>query len=95
MAAKIDNTYCEALEGLCVQLMVTAQDVEFLNRAAIAFTALPSTVFGDAEGVIVRARINLHISKAVISFLYQMQYNENDWSDPEVSSGLECVIKLF
>ena len=50
----IENTYCEAFEGLVVQLMVTAQDAEFLNRAVNAFTALPSTVFGDAEGGIVR-----------------------------------------
>jgi len=34
--------------------MVTAQDQEFLYRAANAFTALPSTVFGDVEGGIVR-----------------------------------------
>jgi formylmethanofuran--tetrahydromethanopterin N-formyltransferase len=34
--------------------MVTAQDAEFLIRAVSAFTALPSTVFGDAEGGIVR-----------------------------------------
>ena len=52
--AIVENTYCEAFEGLVVQLMVTAQDAEFLNRAANAFTALPSTVFGDAEGGIVR-----------------------------------------
>jgi len=50
----VDDTYCEAFEGLCCQLMVTAQDAEFLNRAVNAFTALPSTVFGDAEGGIVR-----------------------------------------
>ena len=50
----IEDTFCEAFEGLCVQLMVTAQDAEFLNRAANAFTALPSTVFGDAEGGIVK-----------------------------------------
>lgn len=50
----VENTYCEAFEGLCVQLMVTAQDEIFLTRAANAFTALPSTVFGDAEGGIVR-----------------------------------------
>jgi len=50
----IEDTFCEAFEGLCVQLMVTAQDAEFLNRAINAFTALPSTVFGDAEGGIVR-----------------------------------------
>jgi len=34
--------------------MVTAQDAEFLHRAVNAFTALPSTVFGDAEGGVVR-----------------------------------------
>jgi formylmethanofuran--tetrahydromethanopterin N-formyltransferase len=51
---EIVDTYCEAFEGLVVQLMVTAQDAEFLTRAANAFTALPSTVFGDAEGGIVR-----------------------------------------
>ena len=51
---EIEDTYCEAFEGLVVQLMVTAQDAEFLNRATNAFTALPSTVFGDAEGGIVR-----------------------------------------
>jgi formylmethanofuran--tetrahydromethanopterin N-formyltransferase len=52
--AYVEDTYCEAFEGLCVQLMVTAQDAKFLNRAANSFTALPSTVFGDAEGGIVR-----------------------------------------
>ena len=50
----IEDTYCEAFEGLVVQIMVTAQDAEFLNRAVNSFTALPSTVFGDAEGGIVR-----------------------------------------
>ena len=50
----IENTYCEAFEGLVIQLMVTAQDAEFLNRAINAFTSLPSTVIGDAEGGIVR-----------------------------------------
>ncbi|MHA1487564.1 MAG: hypothetical protein ACTSSC_10405 [Promethearchaeota archaeon] len=38
---EIEDTYCEAFEGLVVQLMVTAQDAEFLNRATNAFTALP------------------------------------------------------
>jgi len=50
----IDDTYCEAFEGLCVQLQITAHDEKFLYKAANAFTALPSTVFGDAEGGIVR-----------------------------------------
>jgi len=52
--AIIEDTYCEAFEGLCCQLMVTAQDANFLYKAANSFTALPSTVFGDAEGGIVR-----------------------------------------
>ena len=52
--AQIENTYCEAFEGLVVQLMVTAQDAEFLSRAVNSFTALPSTVFGDVEGGIVK-----------------------------------------
>jgi len=51
---EIVDTYCEAFDGLVVQLMVTAQDAQFLTRAVNAFTALPSTVFGDAEGGIVR-----------------------------------------
>ncbi|MFX1256927.1 MAG: formylmethanofuran--tetrahydromethanopterin N-formyltransferase [Promethearchaeota archaeon] len=51
---KIENTYCEAFEGLVVQLLITAQDAKFLNRAANSFTALPSTVFQDVEGGIVR-----------------------------------------
>lgn len=52
--AIVEDTYCEAFEGLVVQIMVTAQDAEFLNRAVHSFTALPSTVFGDAEGGVVR-----------------------------------------
>jgi formylmethanofuran--tetrahydromethanopterin N-formyltransferase len=51
---EIEDTFCEAFDGLVVQLMVTAQDVEFLTRAVNAFTALPSTVFGEAEGGVVR-----------------------------------------
>ncbi|MFO8019830.1 MAG: formylmethanofuran--tetrahydromethanopterin N-formyltransferase [Promethearchaeia archaeon] len=51
---RIKDTYCEAFEGLVIQLMVTAKDAQFLNRAVNAFTALPSTVFGDAEGGIVK-----------------------------------------
>jgi formylmethanofuran--tetrahydromethanopterin N-formyltransferase len=52
--AKVEDTYCEAFEGLCVQLQVTAQDTQFLTRAVNSFTALPFTVFGDVEGGIVK-----------------------------------------
>ncbi|MHA1805732.1 MAG: formylmethanofuran--tetrahydromethanopterin N-formyltransferase [Promethearchaeota archaeon] len=52
--ALIENTYCEAFNGLAIQVMITAQDKIFLERAVKSFTALPSTVFGDAEGGIVK-----------------------------------------
>ncbi len=51
---ELEDTYCEAFSGLVVQILTTAQDIGFLNRAVNGFTALPSTVFGDAEGGIVR-----------------------------------------
>jgi formylmethanofuran--tetrahydromethanopterin N-formyltransferase len=50
----IEDTFCEAFEGLVVQIEVTAEDKKFLKRAVHSFTALPSTVFGDAEGGIVK-----------------------------------------
>ena len=48
------DEYCEAFSGVGVQILATAQDEQFLSRAVNSFTALPSTVFGDAEGGIVR-----------------------------------------
>ncbi|TXT65170.1 MAG: Formylmethanofuran--tetrahydromethanopterin formyltransferase-like protein [Promethearchaeota archaeon] len=51
---KIEDTFCEAFEGLVVQIQITAKDKQFLSRAVNSFTALPSTVFGDAEGGVVR-----------------------------------------
>jgi len=46
----VDDTYCEAFDGLFVRLLVTAKDEKRLERAANAATALPCTVFGEAEG---------------------------------------------
>ncbi|MBY9006668.1 MAG: formylmethanofuran--tetrahydromethanopterin formyltransferase [Candidatus Lokiarchaeota archaeon] len=54
MKDMIENTFCEAFEGLTVQLMITAEDDIFLDKAVQNFTALPSTVFGHAEGGIVK-----------------------------------------
>ncbi len=47
---EIENTYCEAFEGLFVRMGITAKDEKRLKRAAYGATALPSTVFGEAEG---------------------------------------------
>jgi len=44
------NEFAEAFPGTAVQLLVTAKHQRLLERAVYSFTALPSTVFGDAEG---------------------------------------------
>ncbi|MBN2518829.1 MAG: formylmethanofuran--tetrahydromethanopterin N-formyltransferase [Candidatus Altiarchaeota archaeon] len=46
----VEDTYCEAFDGLYARLLVTAKDEKRLKRAAIAATALPCTVFGESEG---------------------------------------------
>jgi hypothetical protein len=47
-----------------------------------------------SEGAVAKARINYRSGPAVISFFYQFKFNENDWGDPEVTSGLETLITL-
>ncbi|TFG05171.1 MAG: formylmethanofuran--tetrahydromethanopterin N-formyltransferase [Promethearchaeota archaeon] len=51
---EIEDTYAEAFEGTVTQLMVTAKNENLLKQAVYSFIALPSTVFGDAEGGLVR-----------------------------------------
>ncbi|MEM2907329.1 MAG: formylmethanofuran--tetrahydromethanopterin formyltransferase, partial [Candidatus Odinarchaeota archaeon] len=50
MVAEIDDTYCEAFDGLYSRMLVTAADRKRLLRAAVHATALPLTVLGEAEG---------------------------------------------
>ena len=47
---EIEDTYCEAFEGLFARLCITARDDKRLKRAAYDATALPCTVFGESEG---------------------------------------------
>ena len=47
---EIENTYCEAFDGLFARICITARDEKRLKRAAYGATALPSTVFGESEG---------------------------------------------
>lgn len=47
---EVEDTYCEAFDGLFSRLLVTARDRKRLERAACAATALPCTVFGESEG---------------------------------------------
>ncbi len=46
----VEDTYCEAFDGLFIRIIITTKDEKRLKRAAYSFTALPSTVFGEAEG---------------------------------------------
>ncbi|OFV67800.1 MAG: formylmethanofuran--tetrahydromethanopterin formyltransferase [Candidatus Syntrophoarchaeum caldarius] len=47
---EVEDTFCEVFDGRYVRLIVTAADSRRLRRATYSSTALPSTVFGEAEG---------------------------------------------
>ncbi len=47
---EIEDTYCEAFDGLFARICVTAKDDKRLKRAVYSATALPCTVFGESEG---------------------------------------------
>ena len=49
----------------------------------------------ESKGVIIKTRINAQISKAIISFFYRLQYEENNWNNPTTSSGIETTIQFF
>ncbi len=46
----VEDTYCEAFDGLFSRLLITAKDKKRLKKAAYNSTALPCTVFGESEG---------------------------------------------
>lgn len=47
---EIEDTYCEAFDGLVARVCITARDEKRLKQAAYDATALPCTVFGESEG---------------------------------------------
>ncbi len=47
---RVEDTYCEAFDGLFSRILITAGDEKRLQKAAYCSTALPSTVFGESEG---------------------------------------------
>jgi formylmethanofuran--tetrahydromethanopterin N-formyltransferase len=47
---EIEDTYCEAFDGLVARVCVTARDERRLKQAVYSATALPCTVFGESEG---------------------------------------------
>jgi formylmethanofuran--tetrahydromethanopterin N-formyltransferase len=50
----VEDTYCEAFDGLVARLLITAKDKKRLEKAAYNSTALPCTVFGESEGGVER-----------------------------------------
>ena len=51
---ELEDTYCEAFNGLVARVCVTARDERRLKQAVYSATALPCTVFGESEGGIER-----------------------------------------
>ncbi len=47
---KIHDTYAEAFDGLYSRIIITAKNENYLKKAALGATALPSTVVGRTEG---------------------------------------------
>ena len=47
---KVEDTYCEAFKGICCRVIVTAEDIETVKRAAYDATSTPGTVIGRVEG---------------------------------------------
>ncbi|MDR1993725.1 MAG: formylmethanofuran--tetrahydromethanopterin N-formyltransferase [Nitrososphaerota archaeon] len=54
MNKKIDDTFIEAFAGIYCRVIITADDVETLCRAASDSTATPSVVIGRTEGGVER-----------------------------------------
>ncbi|MDW8048452.1 MAG: formylmethanofuran--tetrahydromethanopterin N-formyltransferase [Nitrososphaerota archaeon] len=50
MVAEIEDTYAEAFEGLYFRVLITADDLSTLKRAARDATSTPSIVIGRIEG---------------------------------------------
>lgn len=51
---EIEDTFCEAFDGLYARILITARDEELLRRAALQCTALPLTVLGESEAGVER-----------------------------------------
>ncbi len=47
---EVEDTYCEAFEGIFVRMLITAERERYLKRAASGSSCLPSTVVGRTEG---------------------------------------------
>lgn len=49
----------------------------------------------QSDNLLINTKLNCNISAAVISFFYLFRYDENDWTEPEMQSGLEVSVQFF
>jgi formylmethanofuran--tetrahydromethanopterin N-formyltransferase len=54
MKTPVEDTYCEAFDGVAARMLITAADKKRLQRAALDSTALPCTVLGESEAGVER-----------------------------------------
>ncbi len=50
---------------------------------------------GSPEGAIARATLNYRTGPALLSLFYQMRFSEDNWKNPETTSGLQTSIQFF
>ena len=74
--------------GLLSRTLLVSQIAGAERWTAKAFYAADSGIN------VAKARLNYRSGPAVISFFYLLRFNENDFTDPEVTSGLETLITL-
>jgi hypothetical protein len=47
------------------------------------------------EAAILKARLNYRTGPALISFFYQIRFEEEEWDDSQTTMGLETTIRIF
>lgn len=75
---EIENTYCEAFDGICCRIIVTADHKEILQRAAYDATSTPGTVIGRVEGGIESWLNNNETPDGRDGAILQFWYNTED-----------------
>jgi len=85
----VEDTYAEAFDGLYFRIMVTADDMNTLRRAAEDATATPSVVIGRIEGGIERWAPKSETPDGRFGVILQF------WSGIDENKPLEDVVRRF
>jgi formylmethanofuran--tetrahydromethanopterin N-formyltransferase len=87
--AVVEDTYAEAFDGLYFRIMVTADDMNTLRRAAEDTTATPSVVIGRIEGGVERWIPRSETPDGRFGVILQF------WSGIDENKPLEDVVRRF